>query len=312
MINRRHIRVKVMQSVYAITHSKSDNIVKEEKFLRQSIDKLYDLYVLSLDMIVRVNQLAQNTQEAAKRKHFVTAEELKPNKKFIDNKVINIFKESVSLQSYIEENHLNNWYLDDKYVSNIYTELLASDLYKEYMAEEETSFKADVRFVVKFFAEFIAPSDKLAEYYEGENISWADDIPFVNTWIVKTIQELKENNTFVLGKLYKNSDDEAYASELFRKTVLNLPQFEEEIVDKTPNWETDRIADLDMILIKMAICEFLKFPSIPVKATINEYLEIAKDYSTDKSSVFINGVLDKIWKDFQATDRLNKIGRGML
>ncbi|NIJ46142.1 N utilization substance protein B [Wenyingzhuangia heitensis] len=312
MINRRHIRVKVMQSVYAITHSKSDNIVKEEKFLRQSIDKMYDLYVLSLDMIVRVNQLAATTQNAAKKKYLVTAEELNPNRKFIKNKVINTLSESVSLQSYIEENQLNNWYLDDKYVTNIYTELLASDLYKEYMAEEEISYKADVKFVVKFFAQLIAPNEKLAEYFEGENISWADDIPFVNTWVVKTIQELKANDTFVLGRLYKNSDDEAYASDLFKKTVLNLPQFEEEVIDKTPNWETDRIADLDMILIKMAICEFLKFPSIPVKATINEYLEIAKDYSTEKSSVFINGVLDKIWKDFEATNRLNKIGRGML
>jgi len=312
MINRRHIRVKVMQSVYAIIHSNSDNIVKEEKFLRQSIDKMYDLYVLSLDMIVRVNQLAEVTQNAAKKKYLVTKEELNPNAKFVNNKAIQLLKQSVSLQNYAEENNLNNWYLDNKFVSNIYQELIESDLYKKYMADEETSFKKDQKFAVKFFAEFIAPNEKLSAYYEGENISWVDDIPFVNTWVVRTLQELKSKNDFVLGRLYKNSDDEAYASELFKKTVLNLPQFEKEVADKTPNWETDRIADLDMILIKMAICEFLKFPSIPVKATINEYLEIAKDYSTEKSSTFINGVLDKVWKDFQATNRLNKIGRGTL
>ena len=312
MINRRHIRVKVMQSVYAMIHAKSDNIVKEEKFLRQSIDKMYDLYILSLDMLVRVNQIAEKTSEISKKKYFVTKEELNPNRKFIDNKVIKTLKESVSLQNYIEENNLNNWYLDDKYVSIVYDNLLASDLYKNYMADEETSFKKDQKFVVKFFAEFIAPNEKLAEYFEGENISWVDDIPFVNTWVVKTLQELRAKDDFIIGRLYKNSDDEAFASELFKKTVLNLPKFEEEIADKTPNWETDRIADLDMILIKMAICEFLKFPSIPVKATINEYLEIAKDYSTEKSSTFINGVLDKIWKDFQDTNRLNKIGRGTL
>ena len=312
MINRRHIRVKVMQSVYAMIHAKSDNIVKEEKFLRQSIDKMYDLYILSLDMLVRVNQIAEKTSEISKKKYFVTKEELNPNRKFIDNKVIKTLKESVSLQNYIEENNLNNWYLDDKYVSIVYNNLLTSDLYKDYMADEETSFKKDQKFAVKFFAEFIAPNEKLAEYFEGENISWVDDIPFVNTWVVKTLQELRAKDDFIIGRLYKNSDDEAFASELFKKTVLNLPKFEEEIADKTPNWETDRIADLDMILIKMAICEFLKFPSIPVKATINEYLEIAKDYSTEKSSTFINGVLDKIWKDFQDTNRLNKIGRGTL
>ncbi|MEN8764292.1 MAG: transcription antitermination factor NusB [Wenyingzhuangia sp.] len=312
MINRRHIRVKVMQSVYAMIHSNNDNIVKEEKFLRQSIDKMYDLYILSLDMLVRVNKMAENTQEVSKKKYFATKEELNPNRKFIDNRVIKIFKESVSLQNYIEENKLNNWYLDDKYVSIVYHNLISSDLFKDYMNDQETSYKKDQKFIIKFFAEFIAPDEKLAEYYEGENISWADDIPFVNTWMVKTIQELKAKEQFVLGKLYKNSDDEEFASELFRKVVLNLKEFEKEIKDKTPNWEMDRIADLDIILIKMGICEFLKFPSIPVKATINEYLEIAKDYSTEKSSTFINGVLDKVWKDFQDTNRLNKIGRGTL
>ncbi len=312
MINRRHIRVKVMQSVYAMIHAKSDNLIKEEKFLRQSIDKMYDLYILSLDMLVRVSQLSENTIELSKKKHLVTSEELNPNKKFINNKVINILKESVSLQNYIEENDLNNWYLDDKYVANIYQELLESDLYKNYMKEEQSTFKKDQKFVIKFFAKYIAPNEKLAAYFEGENISWVDDIPFVNTWVVKTLQELKEDSAFAIGRLYKNGDDEQYGGDLFKKTVLNLAKFEEEVTDKTPNWETDRIADLDMILIKMAICEFLKFPSIPVKATINEYLEIAKDYSTEKSSVFINGVLDKIWKDFEETGRLNKIGRGTL
>ncbi|WP_010135795.1 transcription antitermination factor NusB [Ochrovirga pacifica] len=312
MINRRHIRVKVMQSVYAMTHAQSDNLVKEEKFLRSSIDKMYDLYVLSLDMIVRVNQLAENTLEASKKKFLATKEELNPNRKFINNKAVQLLKESTSLQNYLEETKLNNWYLDSSYVNNMYKKLLESDLYKNYMAEEETSFKKDKQFLIHFFEEFIAPDEKIAEYYEGENISWVDDIPFVNTWIVKTLQELKAEKPFVLGKMYKNADDEAFVSDLFKKVVLNLSKLEEEVADKTPNWELDRIADVDMILIKMAICEFLKFPSIPVKATINEYLEIAKDYSTEKSSVFINGVLDKTWKDFDKNGRLKKIGRGML
>ncbi|MGY6647442.1 transcription antitermination factor NusB [Wenyingzhuangia sp. IMCC45574] len=312
MINRRHIRVKVMQSVYAMTHAKSDNLVKEEKFLRSSIDKMYDLYVLSLDMIVRVNQHAETILEAAKKKHLATKEELNPNVKFVNNKAIAILKDSVSLQEYLEDQKLNNWYLDSSYVANVYKKLIESDLYKEYMAEEELTFKKERKFVVKFFEEFIAPDEKIAEYYEGENISWVDDIPFINTWIVRTIQELKENKPFVVGKLYKNSDDQEFVSILFKKVILNLAKLEEEVIDKTPNWELDRIADVDLILIKMAICEFLNFPSIPVKATINEYLEIAKDYSTDKSSVFINGVLDKTWKDFEKNGRLNKIGRGML
>ncbi|MDB4297626.1 transcription antitermination factor NusB [Flavobacteriaceae bacterium] len=313
MINRRHIRVKVMQSVYAIIHANSDNIVKEENFLRQSIDKMYDLYILSLDMIVRVNRLAEASQAVSKKKYFATEDDLKPNTKFIENKVISLLKESTSLTTYIEENELNNWYLDDKYVGLIYEKLLASDFYKKYMEDEETSFKKDQRFVVQFFGEIIAPDEKLASYFEGENISWVDDIPFINTWVVKTLQALKENmDTFVLGRLYKNDEDKQFVSDLFKRVILNHTSFEKEIEDKTPNWETDRIAALDMIIIKMGICEFLKFPSIPVKATINEYLELAKDYSTEKSSFFINGVLDKVCKDFEESGTLNKIGRGTL
>ena len=121
-------------------------------------------------------------------------------------------------------------------------------------------------------------------------ITWVDDIPFVNTWVLKTLSKSKNNTNFIMGSLYKDKDDEEYVSKLFTKTILKLKEYEKEISERTPNWETDRIADIDMILIKMAIAEFLNFPSIPVKVTINEYIEISKDYSTEKSSYFINGV----------------------
>ena len=123
---------------------------------------------------------------------------------------------------------------------------------------------------------------------------------------------MKINKPFSLGLLYKDDDDKKFVVDLFRKVILNHTKFEEDIKDKTPNWDAERIADIDMILIKMAICEFLKFPSIPSRVTINEYIEISKDYSTNKSSFFINGVLDKILKDFTTSKRINKIGRGLL
>ena len=155
MINRRHIRTKVMQSVYAMVHAKSDNLVKEEKFLRLSIDKMYDLYVLSLDMLLRVHQHAETNLESSKKKYLATKEELNPNTKFINNKAMKLLKESTSLLDYIDENNLNNWYLNSSYVVNIYKALVESDLYKEYMADEVVSFKKDKKFVVKFFEEFI-------------------------------------------------------------------------------------------------------------------------------------------------------------
>jgi N utilization substance protein B len=143
-------------------------------------------------------------------------------------------------------------------------------------------------------------------------ISWVDDIPFVNTWIVKSLSKQKLQNNFVLGSLYKDQDDEDFVKDLFQKTILNNKEYEKDITDKTPNWETDRIAGMDMILIKMAITEFINFPSIPTRVTINEYIEISKDYSTENSSYFINGVLDKISKEFIQSKRIVKIGRGLL
>ncbi len=312
MINRRHIRVKVMQSVYAMLQSHNDDIIREEKFLKHSILKLYELYVLNLQLLVEVQKLAAKKMELSKKKILATKEDLKPNTKFIDNKIINTISESVSLDGFISLNNIKNWELDDEYVKIIFEELLQSDLYKNYLDTAEQSYKVDKAFVVNFFKEIIAPNDKLADYFEDNMISWVDDIPFVNTWVVKTLGNQKEDKVFILGNLYKDTDDENFVSEIFKKTILKHKEYEKDIEDKTPNWETDRIADIDMILIKMAIAEFINFPSIPTRVTINEYIEISKDYSTEKSSYFINGVLDKISKDFVQNKRIVKIGRGLL
>ena len=312
MINRRHIRVKVMQSVYAILQSHNDDILKEEKFLKHSILKMFDLYVLNIQLLVEVQKLAAKKMALSKKKILATATDLKPNTKFIDNKVIATIATSVSLEGYIELNSLHNWEENNEYVKTIFDELLKSDLYKKYLATEEDSFKLDKNFISDFFKEIIAPNEKLAEYYEDKLISWVDDIPFVNTWVVKTLSKQKANGLFVLGSLYKDKDDEDFVSNLFRKTVLKQAEYEKDIAEKTPNWETDRIAEIDMILIKMSMTEFINFPSIPTRVTINEYIEISKDYSTAKSSYFINGVLDKISKEFIENKKIVKIGRGLI
>jgi N utilization substance protein B len=312
MINRRHIRVKVMQSVYAMQQSKNDDLLKEEKFLKHSILKMFDLYVLNIQLLVKVQDLAAKKIELSKKKILATAEDLKPNTKFVNNSIINAIRESVSLESYLHINKLENWDLDDEYVKIIFEELQKSDLYQKYLDTVENSFKVDKAFVIDFFKEIIAPNEKLAEYYEDKMISWVDDIPFVNTWVVKSLSKQKPNKPFLLGSLYKDKDDEDFVSDLFKKTMLHQHTFEEDIAEKTPNWEKERIAEIDMILIKMAITEFLHFASIPVRVTINEYIEIAKDYSTQKSGYFINGVLDKLSKDYLSLKKIKKIGRGLL
>jgi len=301
-----------MQSVYAMHQSKNDDLIREEKLLKLSVDRMQDMYVLLLSLLVEVRDMERSFIEASRKKILATKEEKSPNPKFINNKVIQILNESNSLALYIDEHKLNNWYLDSDYVKNIWKTTKESDFYAAYMANEKDSFELDKEFVIRMFREIIAPDEKIADYFEDKNISWVDDIPFVNTWVAKTLNQLTPLKGIYVGSLYKDEDDQKYVSELFRKTMLNDGMLSEEVDQRTPNWDMERIADVDLILIKMAICEFLKFPSIPTRVTINEYIEIAKDYSTDKSSFFINGVLDKISKEFDKSKRLNKIGRGLL
>jgi N utilization substance protein B len=312
MINRRHIRVKVMQSVYAMMRSGSDNLVKEKEFLNSNIVKLYELYILNLQLLVEVQKHAKKFQEKSKKKYLATSEDLNPNKKFINNQILTMLKNSVTLKKHVEDYKLNNWNLDGEYVQIIWDEIFKSSIYQKYINSKELSFADDQLFVINIFKNIMAPNEKLSDYFEDHNIGWVDDMPYVNTWIYKQLKSLKEGGVFHLDKLFKDEDDYKFGKELFEKVMLNHADFEKEIIDKTPNWEMDRIADIDLVLIKMAICEFLKFPSIPAKVTINEYVEISKDYSTDKSSIFINGVLDKVQKEFFQSKRMVKIGRGLL
>ena len=312
MINRRHIRVKVMQSVYAMIKSHDDDIVKEEKFIKFSIKKMFDLYVLLLQLLVEVQKLAEQKQEISKKKYLATKEDLSPNRKFVENKLIKKIGESTSISLHIEAQHLINWSKDDEYVKIIWDKLQKSALFSDYLTTEEDSFNVDKSFVIDFFREIVAPNTKLAEYFEDENITWVDDIPFVNTWVLRSLKKQKATSTFSLGSLYKNQDDLDFVSELFKKVILNHHTFENDIKIHTPNWESDRIADMDMILIKMGACEFLNFPMIPTKVTINEYIEIAKDYSSEKSGYFVNGVLDKLSKEFDKDKKIVKVGRGLL
>jgi len=183
------------------------------------------------------------------------------------------------------------------------------------MRNNVNTFEEDQQFVVDIFTEIIAPNEKLYDYLEDHKLTWIDDIPLVNTAIQKQLKQIKNSSDpdiFYVSKLYKDADDKEFVRNLFRKTVLNNPELTKEFIDKTPNWDAERIAEIDAIILKMAICEFLKFPSIPVKVTINEYLEIAKEYSTPKSSIFINGILDNLVKDYQKDNRLIKTGRGLM
>ena len=312
MLTRRHIRVKVMQSLYAYSQSENNDLNREEKFLLKSMDEMYDLYLLMLDLFVEIKDHVEDYLEKAQQKHLPSEEDVDPNRKFVNNELIALLENNQALRAALETRKLSNWKNDDEYVEILWSEIRKSDIFKNYMATRTSTFKEDKDFLISVFKEIIAPNDKLYDYLEDRKITWIDDLPLVNTAIVKMLQKASPGKEQALTRLFKSNEDKEFGVQLFRKTLLNDESLAAEMEGKTPNWDKERIADLDTILIKMAICEFLKFPSIPVKVTINEYLEIAKEYSTPKSSIFINGILDKLSKEYKEQGKLNKMGRGLM
>lgn len=301
-----------MQSIYAMHQSQSEDLVKQEKFLLASLENFYDLYLLLLSAFVELRNKEEEYLNLAKNKHLATPEEKNPNTLFVDNKLFQLIKSDKKLNLLIEEHKINNWQVNDDTILFLLQDIKQSKTYKVYMSKNISNFERDKLFVEDIFAEIIAPNEKLYNYIEDYKLTWVDDIALINTQILKDIRQLEENGSFKISKLYKDEEDKEFAIELFRKTILNEKEFEAEYANKTPNWDLERIAELDTIILKMAICEMLKFPSIPVKVTINEYLELAKEYSTPKSSLFINGVLDNLSKEFQLNNRIKKSGRGLI
>ncbi len=303
-----------MQSIYAMHQNGSDDIVKEEKFLYFSIENIQDLYLTMLSALIEIKKKESIFIEKSSQKHLATKEDKNPNFKFVNNLVFQFLEENNSLSIALEDRKIKNWELNDGYIIILLDQIKQSDLYENYMSNRENNFEEDKLFIENLFTDVIVPNEKLYEYLEDNKLTWIDDIPTVNTFIVKQIKAIKSVNdtSFKVPKIYKDTEDKEFVYNLFRKTVLNESELAKEYVDKTPNWDTERIAEIDTIILKMAICEFLKFPSIPTKVTINEYLEIAKEYSTPKSSIFINGILDNLVKEFQANGKLQKTGRGLM
>ncbi|WP_132705174.1 transcription antitermination factor NusB [Winogradskyella wandonensis] len=303
-----------MQSLFAFKGTESDDFKKDENFLFNSIDKMSDLYFAIMALLIEIQKKANSKLELSQKKLLATKEDKNPNRKFADNAVLEFISSNTMLKEIINKRKLNFWDLDFEYVDVIYKAIIDSELYKEYMSKGPSDLKEDKDFIIDIYSEIIAPNEKLFDYFEDKQLTWIDDLPVVNTAIVKKFSKLKltKPETFLIPELYKDEDDKIFAKELLYKTLLNSSKFSEEISEKTTNWDAERLASLDGVLLQMALCEFQKFPSIPVKVTINEYLEIAKEYSTPKSSLFINGILDKIVKEYKSKNIHNKIGRGLM
>jgi len=313
MLTRRHIRVKVLQSLYAFYQTEDSQLDKQEKFLHYSIVQMQDLHALMLQLLVAIRDHADTYLQKSQLKHLATAQEKNPSRTFLDNKVIALIAKNETLSEYLRLKKLKNWKNDTEYVAILFNQLKKEAFYDQYLQKGDTTFSEDQSFVIKLYKEVIAPNDKLYEYLEDTRLTWLDDFPLVNTAIVKMLNKISKKNTgsIFTPEPFKNDEDREYSVELLRKVILQDENLSSQIDGKTPNWDKERIAEMDMILLKMGIAEFLYFPSIPIKVTINEYLEVSKEYSTPKSSIFINGILDKLVKEYTAANKLNKIGRGL-
>ncbi len=313
MLTRRHIRLKVMQIIYALRISDFEYTKETEKKLLESIDSAYDLYLILISLLIEISKKAQEKHLISQEKLLSDQNNIYDNKKFIKNQFLNLLKSDYLLIEEIKKRNLNLWDLDYKYVDLIYENLTKNELFSKYINSEEISYKNDKNFIAKFYKNIIVANDKLYSYLEDRNINWIDDFPLINTIILKLINKSKEVNskTYFLPKLYKDKLDKIFAKDLLKKTIKGYSNYNNEISKKIKNWDADRIARLDYVMLNMAVCELIEFKTIPIKVTLNEYIEISKEYSTPKSNVFINGILDGIAKDFLKSGKIIKEGRGL-
>lgn len=313
MLNRRHLRIKVLQSLYGFYQSEGAEMKVVEKQMLQSLERIYDLYLYFLLTFSELQREAEFRFEENKKKLRPTEEDLNPNRKWIENSVIQILESNSDLLSSSKKRKVN-WIGDDHQAMfrKMYAQLRKSETFYAYMNNGQKGFEEDKAFAISIFKEEIANSALIHEFLEDKSIHWVDDIDLVCSMVIKTLKTFQEGKKSLILPLYKDKDDELeFVTQLLLMTV-NYDKDNELIIDElTSNWELDRIAKMDIILMKMAITELQIFSNIPTKVTLNEYIEISKFYSTPKSNGFINGVLDKGITRLEKEGKINKTGRGL-
>lgn len=311
MLSRRLLRIKVAKTLYAHLKSGSDNLKASEKSLVESIDKAYDLYFQMMSFITEVARYAESRIEINKQKKLATYEDLNPNRRFVDNPVIQLIANSDSVNDVLASRKLS-WANQQDAVKDVYNRLVESELYKNYMAASINTFTNDKKFVEEFF-QWLEQDEALADVVTEMSLLWADDYGFALYLAMRTVQHTKASHEElkVLPK-FKSEEDLDFAKTLF---VKSLVQYEDnqEVVDRySKNWDVERVVFMDSLILSIAITELTYFESIPVKVTLDEWIDIAKYYSSPTSSNFVNGVLDKIVAEFKESGRINKSGRGLL
>jgi N utilization substance protein B len=314
MLTRRHIREKVTKALYAFFQSDNHEIAAGEKELFHSIDRVYDLYLFYMSLPAALRQFAGNYIEDKKQKRLPTEEDLNPLLNFVENQLIEGLENSSELNRLLNK-HKINWTGEQDLIKKLYFSFKDESWFRSYLTKTNVTFDDHREIVFEIYEQCLFPSDVIRQFFEDKSIYWLDDIELMQTGVLKTIKGIKEDkpSEFRIQMLHKEAiEDRKFASELFRKTIIHSDEYQKEIAERTQNWEIDRIAKMDVILMKMAICELIEFPSIPVKVTLDEYIEISKDYSSPQSKNFINGVLDRLVNDLKRNQKISKTGRGLV
>ncbi len=318
MLYRRHLRIKVLQALYSWYSGSNNDLPSGEKQLFQSIDKLYELLIFQLSFLLEVKDFALVRMEKNKTKYFPTKDDLNPNQKFVNNKALKLLEENKDFQKKVQTLKIN-WKQEENMVLMFYKILREADFYKKYMADEHASLEEDKKFLIKVVDRLMQDFDLLMSFYDEKSVYYAEGYDLCGVLLVKFIDNLSVKFTAeaAMPGIYstdgkKVNDDKLFVQKLYRKVILSNEELGEIIREKSKSWDYDRIPMLDVILLKMAIVELKEMPTIPVKVTLNEYIELAKYFSTPKSKTFINGVLDKLIVEFKAAGAIKKTGRGLI
>jgi transcription antitermination protein NusB len=313
MISRRILRIKILQILYAYFQSEDNSLNKLEKELFFSIQKTYDLYHYLLLLIVEIADYANSRIEIARQKKIPSREDLNPNTKFVDNLIIDQLRSNLQLNQYLKNTHLS-WVNTPELIRKLHNRIRMTPYFKEYMEDGSRNYELDKKLIIEIYTDEIINTESIFQTLEEQSIYWNDEIEFVINMIAKTLKGFQEKDgaNAQLLPLFKNDEDKEFATSLFRNVILHRNEYDKLIESFTRNWDVERIAFIDLLILEMAINEAVVFPSIPTRVTINEYLEIAKLYSTEKSSVFINGLLDKIFKHLKEEQKIVKAGRGLI
>ncbi len=313
MLNRRHLRIKILHVLFGYYQDEDRDPKRSRQALDHSTQKMQELYLMLLDMVGSMQALAIERIEAGYKKQLPAPEDLNPNTKFVTNKPLRVLANSENLRKACDVQGVG-WANRQDLLKAIFRTLLNHEEYTEYMASEERGFQMDRESLVRMFRKHMVNFDLFQDMLEEESIFWVDDLDLAASMAIKTIKTIKESDEEVeLLPLWRDDDDDkAFMEDLFTQTLALGEESEAHIKEGAQNWELERIATTDRILMKMALAEARTFESIPLKVTLNEYIELSKYYSTPKSHGFINGILDQLFTKLKESGEIKKVGRGLI